>query len=487
MKKRLVCSLLALLLCLTMTSLPALAEEPEHLVVSYLTLGTTPPDLARVQEKVNEVTIPAINVEVEFKAVSAYDAFALFPTWVATGGERIDLMLPLLQDIRGYVDQQLLLPLDELIAENAPHLTALIEEGQPIVSNCIFDGEIYAVATVPNMVGQGGGFVIGEKYIEETGFDYDPFRVYTLDDLTGLFAKIKELHPDMYPCGVVTTGKNTSEYVYACGAIDSLGGAPSYTGVLMGEDSTTVVDMFESEDYQDYLRHLRQWHLDGYIHPDAATMEGTVDSLKLAGISAGYFMVSAPVQRKEGDVILRLSEIYQPSAGAGGWVIPFRSEAPAAAIRFIDLVWSDSDLANLIMWGIAGEHYVMLDEATGYIGFPDGVSPANSGYYNSLGVWGDTRKIYTFSANSTQADNDAYTTEALQHPTKGIGISFDLSNVTNEVAALSAVVAQYVPSLESGSVDLDTYYPQFIQALKAAGVDTVIAEKQAQFDAQYGK
>ena len=28
-------------------------------------------------------------------------------------------------------------------------------------------------------------------------------------------------------------------------------------------------------------------------------------------------------------------------------------------------------------------------------------------------------------------------------------------------------------------------YPQFIQALKDAGIDTVIADKQAQFDAQY--
>ncbi len=487
MKHRLISFLLALTLCMTIVSFSALADEPKHLVVSYLTLGTTPPDLQKVQDKVNETTIPAINVEVELKAVSAYDAFALFPTWVATGGERIDLMLPLLQDIRSYVDQELLLPLDDLIAENAPNLTALMEEGQPIVSNSIFDGEIYAVTTVPNMVGQGGGFVIGEKYIEETGFDYDPTRIYTLDDLTGLFAKIKEMHPDMYPCGIVTTGKSTSEFVYTSGAIDSLGGAPSYTGVLMGEESTTIVDMFESEEYQDYLRHLREWNLAGYIHPDAATMEGTVDSLKLAGVSAGYFMVSAPVQRKEGDVILRLSEIYQPSAGAGGWVIPFRSEAPVAAIKFIDLVWSDSDLANLIQWGIEGEHYVMLDNATGYIGFPEGMSAANSPYYNTLGVWGDTRIIYTYSANSTQADNDAYTAEALQHPTQGIGISFNMENVTNEIAAISAVVAQYVPTLESGSVDVDTYYPQFISALKAAGIDTVIAEKQAQFDAQYTK
>ena len=487
MKKHIISLILALALCLSFMTVSSLAEEPDHIVVTYLTLGVTPPDLGKVQDKVNETTIPAINVEVEFKAVSAYDAFALFPTWASSGGERIDLMMPLLQDIRSYVDQQLLLPLDDLIAENAPHLTALIEEGQPIVSNNIFDGETYAVITVPNMYGQGGGFVIGEKYIEETGFEYDPARIYTLDDLTGLFAKIKQLHPDMYPCGVVTAGKSNSEFVYASGAIDSLGSAPTYTGVLMGDESTTIVNMYESEEYQNYLRHLREWNLAGYIHPDAATMEGSVDSLKAAGVSAGYFMVSAPVQRKEGDVILRLSELYQLSGSAGGWVIPFRAEEPEAAIRFLDLVWSDSALANLIQWGIEGEHYVLLDEATGYIAFPDGVTATNSGYYNTLGLWGDTRKIYTFSSTNTQAENDAYTSEASKHRTQGIGITFNMENVTNEVAALSAVVAQYVPTLESGSVDVDTYYPQFIQALKAAGVDAVIAEKQAQFDAQYQK
>ena len=485
MKKRIVCLMLALALCLSM-ALAHADGTPDHIIVAYLTLGTTPPDLEKVQEAVNERTIPEINVEVELKAVSAYDAFALFPTWLATG-ERLDLMLPLLQNFRSYVDQGLLLPLDELIAENAPHLTALIDEGQPICVNSVFDGETYAISTVPNVVGQGGGFVVGAKYVDETDWDYDPARIYTYDDLSSLFAKIKEKHPDMYPCGVVSTSKSNSEFVYSSGAVDSLGGAPSYTGVLMGEDSTTVVDMFESNQYKDYLAHLRDWYLAGYIHPDAATMEGSVDSLKMAGVSAGYFMVSAPVQRKEGDYIIRLSELYQPSAGAGGWTVPHTSAAPEAAVRFIDLVWSNSDLANLIQWGIEGEHYVMLDESVGYIGFPDGVDATNSGYYNTLGLWGDTRTIYTFSATSTQADNDAYTAEAIQHPTQGVGISFDMSNVTNEVAAISAVVAQYIPALESGSVDLDVYYDQFISALKAAGIDTVIAEKQAQFDAQYAK
>ena len=85
----------------------------------------------------------------------------------------------------------------------------------------------------------------------------------------------------------------------------------------------------------------------------------------------------------------------------------------------------------------------------------------------------------------TQADNDAYSAKAMANPTQGVGISYSSANVVNEITALSAVVAQYIPALESGSVDLDTYYPQFIQALKDAGIDTVIADKQAQFDAQY--
>ena len=70
--------LLAMLLCLTSGVLTATAEAPEHLVVAYLTLGVTPPDLKKVEDAVNEKTIPEINVEVEFKAVSAYDAFVLF-------------------------------------------------------------------------------------------------------------------------------------------------------------------------------------------------------------------------------------------------------------------------------------------------------------------------------------------------------------------------------------------------------------------------
>lgn len=44
------------------------------------------------------------------------------------------------------------------------------------------------------------------------------------------------------------------------------------------------------------------------------------------------------------------------------------------------------------------------------------------------------------------------------------------------------MVATYVPVLESGSVDLDENYQDFLTALEEAGIDRIIADKQRQLD-----
>ena len=463
------------------TSAQSWEGEADHIIVTYLTLGTTPADLTLVTNAVNEQTIPEIGVEVEFKPVSAFDAMSQFPTWLATG-ETIDLMMPLMQDINTYVNQGLIEPLDDLISENAPYIKQLTEEGYTFASNNTINGSIYAITTIPNVSGIGGSFLIKEKYLEEAGFQMDPQKVYTLDDLTDLFAQIKALHPDMYPAGVVTTGRSDTEFSYASGIYDSLGNK-AFTGVLMGTDGTTVTNIFETEEYKDYLEHLREWFLAGYIHPDAATTDSSIESMLNAGVSSGYFMVSAPIQKDEGEAQIRLTDVRLGSQGAGGWVIPITSEEPEAAMRFLNKVWEDSELANLTQWGIEGKHYKILDDSIGLIGFADGIDAGTSGYYNTLGLYGDTRKLYVWNAGQNQAENDAYTQEAMANPTQGVGMIYNPSEVmTAKITAIQAVVAQYLPALEAGSVDLDTYYPEFINALKAAGIDEVIADKQAQFD-----
>ena len=456
--------------------------ETDHIIMTYLTLGNTPADLQMVQDAINERTIPEIGVEVEMKAVSAFDAFSQFPTWLVSG-ETIDLMMPLLQDLNPYINQGLIMPLNDLIKENAPYIQELTDQGYSFASNNTVNGNIYSILQIPNVTGAGGGFLIQTEYLNEIGYEIEEGKVYTEDDLTDIFAKIKELHPDMYPCGEVTTGRSDSQFNYAGGIYDALG-AKSYTGVLFGTEGEEVIDLYETDEYMSHLKHLREWYQAGYIYPDATTTDATNVSLLASKVSAGYFMVSAPVQVKDDQTMIRLSELFQSSQGMGGWVVPATSKEPEAAMRFLNLMYKDVDLMNLLQWGIEGTHYVMLDETSGLIGFPEGIDANSSGYYNTLGLYGDSRKIYTWTEGNDQAANDNYSAEAMKNPTKGVGMIYNPSDEMNaKIAALGAVAAEYIPALESGSVDPEVYCPQFVQALKDAGLEDVMKEKQEQFDA----
>ena len=55
--------------------------------------------------------------------------------------------------------------------------------------------------------------------------------------------------------------------------------------------------------------------------------------------------------------------------------------------------------------------------------------------------------------------------------------------MADKLVKVQEVVQEYIPVLESGSVDLELYYPEFINALNQAGMRDIIEDKQSQFDA----
>ena len=55
--------------------------------------------------------------------------------------------------------------------------------------------------------------------------------------------------------------------------------------------------------------------------------------------------------------------------------------------------------------------------------------------------------------------------------------------MADQVTACSNVIAQYYLPLINGEVNIDEVLPVFQQALHDAGIDAIIAEKQAQLDA----
>ncbi len=462
--------------------------EIKKVVLTYATPGAQAPDMEEVQEYINEISREKIGVEVEFLPISVFELGSTVPTKVISG-ERIDIFMMAFTGTKIYEDMNLLLPLNDYLNETtAPYLYANSGAGGTYDDR---KDTVYSV-TFPFVEPANGGFMISKSDLEAAGFagQYKDYDKITLDDLGEIFAKIKEVYPDKYPCGVVGSAPRAG-FAVIC---DALGDTVN-SGVLIGLDSTEVVNYYTSEPYVDYLEHMRDWYLKGYIPKDAATTDiGLTDYLK-EGIISGYFNsfkdYSLTLTTGDEYVYLQFMEYYNTTqAPAAGMYfgVPVTAEEPEAAVRFIDLLFSSPELANVITWGIEGKHYVTKEDEMGkYITYPEGIDASNSGYPYGYGFYCNLALDDEVYQTMGPADSNVLTRKEIAEraegrDTQGLGCIYDSSAWTTQLQIIDNVVAQYKASLECGASDLDTVYPEFISALEANGINEIIADKQAYLD-----
>ncbi|MCM1025534.1 MAG: ABC transporter substrate-binding protein [Roseburia sp.] len=467
---------------------PSSYEAAERLIVTYQTMPTSSiRDLEEVTEEINRISVEEIGVEIEFRVAGASEAFTEYPLWISRG-ERIDLMMLNYQDITTYVNQKMLYPLDGLLEKEGQELLGFAEEGIRLTEGAVVRGEAYGVSVIPDYAGSGVGLWVAESLAEKAGLDYGEKHVYTLEELGEFFQRCKELYPDSYPLGQITAGNTSSAWTYYGGPRSGLGGDP-VSGILTEEG--LVADYYESQEYLAYLYWLRDCYKAGYIYPDAAFTDAYQEELIAEGLVLSYPWASSPGYSQEeifGEktICLRTSPVVLEAGNSrsGFWTIPVTSGNPEAAMRFLNLMYTDERIANLIQYGIASRHYVVLDVETGRIGYPYGVYRSTTGYYNPLYLYGDRRRMYTFDSPETIERKRTYEQEALRNREEALDFSFDTEPVSGELAAVRKVTEKYVPLLESGSAEVDPLYQEFLLQLKMAGMDEIIREKQRQYDLQ---
>lgn len=451
--------------------------ETSHIVMTLITAGTDPVDMQKVQDAVNEISVKKIGVEVEFKPVSVFDAPSQVPMWIGAG-EQIDLMACAFTGISPYIDMNMIEPLEQWLDTEAPDLQKMAADGVGIYDTVSKD-HTYGVAVLGSFEGRGGGYLIRKDYLEEAGLSYENWDKITLNDLDDIFAKVKEKQPDCYSG---TLGSLPSAGYTMC--YDALG-ATVASGVLIGTDSTEVVNYFASDEYYDYLKHVRDWYEKGYILKDAATTDVVLrDNIKngtfWGNFTEGNYGLVEQNEASDGKewVALMMNDPYYPSvapSSATYWTVPVTAGEPEAAVRFLNMMMTDEDVTNLLMWGIEGDEYSVADD--GKI-----VMLENYSNWALPGLHGN-QQIMTGRSDKQKELDAEWSENARNNKTKGYGYCYDTSAMTNQITAVQAVITEYQAALETGSVDLDTVYPEFIQKLEANGINDIIADNQAQFDA----
>ncbi len=460
-------------------------------VMTFQTMGTSRLDgLPRVEKAINEITAREAGFRVSFRTVDAVRAASEYPVWLSQG-ERVDLMVLNYVDITGYVTSGSLTPLDDLLTEYAPGILKLQENGTDVTGGAALDGVLYGLNAIQEFHGSGSGLWIPERYLRQAEINFDSERIYTMEELDALFAKLKALYPNACPFGQITAGRSFSSLGYIWSNPPFQAVSDSVNSGVLSEDGRTLVDFFETERYRTFLEWMHSWYEAGYIRPDAAYTGTEATELLKSGAVLSVPLSSTPGMFTddavgEKVVCLRTGPVgYGPNNSRTDirWVIPNTAQEPEAAMTFLNMMYTDARIVNLLAWGTEGENYVIQNDETGIIAYPEGKDRNNVDYVNPLGLYGNQSLRYYMGSDELWREQEAYSAGAVPVGMEYAAFSFDSTSVTVERELVQQVLNRYLPVLESGCVDTDAVYPEFISALKEAGIDTVIAEKQRQLDA----
>ena len=460
--------------------------EIYNMVMEVINYGYDDKDIQIVEDAVNKITESQIGVHVSFLTVPIMNMATKLELMVA-GEEQMDLVQTgLLTTPNNLAAKGLLTPMTEYI-EKSETLKGLAGD---LLKASTVDGEIYAY---PMNLYPG----ISQQYLYDTDLaaEYNidmPERIASKEDWEHIFQQVVDSGMPQY---AISLGDGVNQEYSFGYDFDGLGEQNycSYGVIMDIENGTTIQNWYATDEYKQQSAMKREWYEKGYVVPDSISNGYTTsDSMKQGAIfgyacpvgtgssvsywssTTGKNLAGIPVT----DVSIKGSNVVNAS-----WGIASNCERPDKVVEFLELLYTDSELANLLQYGIEGTHYV-TQEGSKIILYPEGVDGTSVGYGSFIANYGDTRELY-----QRQPLTDEFIANIDDFGLVGAKVSnfmdytFDTSPVATELANVNAVIAQYSPSIAVGIVDPDETIPEFLDALENAGIDKVIAENQKQLDA----
>lgn len=449
----------------------------EELTVAFPIVSPDLAGLELVEQEMNKITESKIKVRVKFMAINAGE-WLQRTNLIFSSNEKLDLTYVHGSMYSNMVAKGMLSPLDDLIGEYGSGITAALEPKYLNASK--IGGKTYSIPSVRDLAGSYG-YTIRKDLVDKYNIDLSAIK--TLDDVANVLQLIKEKEPDRVPIATGGTQSFRDVYKFYDELGDNMGVLPHY------DNDLKVVNLFETQEYADFVKRIREWYKAGYILSDAATNKLSLTELMSSGKVASYLGMQKPgfdaQETKSNGVEVVSAELNPPYSTTSNitvamWGIPVHSKLPEKAMKLLNLMYEDADVVNLFTWGVEGTHYVKVQD--NIIRYPDGKDATSVGFNSLQWMFGNQFKAYVLENNDPEIWSKVKEFNESAKPSKALGFIFDGSNVKTEYAAVSNVINEYKLSLETGSVDPDKILPQFNAKLKAAGIDKIVAEKQKQLD-----
>ncbi|MDQ0899346.1 MULTISPECIES: ABC transporter substrate-binding protein [unclassified Paenibacillus] len=453
-------------------------EKPTELNVAFPIFGAVPKELSIVEDSINQIAQKKINATVKLTPIS-FGSWEQQMNLMLSSNEKLDLMFVGGNGYSSYVAKGQIVALNKLLEQHGKDIAKAMD---PAYLNAAkIAGSVYAIPTVRDFAAYNG-LTMRKDLVDKYHIDVNKIR--TLDDVELVLKTIKDKEPNVTPLIPGNIGRTMLDSYRTFDMLgDSLGVLPNF------DNNLKVVNLYETQEYAEFIKKMRGWYTSGLILKDAATNKTSQFDLLKSNRGFAYFSNMKPgfeqQETKSSGIPVVTANLLQPVSTTTNvtgvmWGIPINSKTPEKAMDFLNLMYSDKDIVNLFDWGVEGKHYVKSDNV---IDFPQGVDSKTSGYNLNMGyMFGNQFLSYVFKGDDPKIweKMDQFNKSALK--SKALGFTFDANAVKAEYAAVTNVVTQYKLPLETGSVDPEKVLPEFISKLKSAGIDKIIAEKQKQLD-----
>ena len=443
-------------------------------------------DEAAIEEAVNKLMVEKAGAKIDLVGVEFANIQTQYNLMLTGGDNTIDLFNSFWYTTESnLVANGQVMALDDLLESDGQGIKEIYSGDMAPYLDCgRINGKLYGIPCVYAFECENL-YEVRKEDSESAGIDWS--KVKDLDSLTDAMIAMKEANPDHY----YVPGSTDPYWVPK--SIDYLGDT-NYLGVLIDPtNSTTVENYYESDYFKDFLEHVKVWKEKDLISPDPLSNTNPTLMNILAGVAHGTpgynWDAKAGIEStsSQNNMPMDGGAVTEALATTGEvttymWHMSTFCSNPEAAMRVLNVMYTDPEVSQLVTNGIEGLDYVLNED--GKMEYP------NENGLSGIG-WGAASMAFcpnvTLCPTWASADANQYglMAEKRKNAKKSLalGFQFDSTPVADQMTACANVVAQYYNPIMLGETDIDKALPEFQAALKTAGIDEIIAEKQKQLDA----
>lgn len=436
----------------------------------WWTVGGTPADdFDEAVAQISDYCEEKIGVRLDVK-IAGWNDYETKMNTIVNAGEYFDIMFTNNTNYSKFVNLGAFENISDMVQTVTPELYSFIPE--KLWSGVQIHGNVYAVPTYKDS-SLTQFYYLDDQYVQK--YDIDMESLKDLQSLDPIVRTIKDgegksFYPLMLNQGTLWNGF-FNDY-------DGLASGIQAIGVKIDDSERKVVCTLEQEDILADLELLHSWYADGIINPDANVV--TEDSKGNAfGNAQGWPSAVVQWQTLQGvekyDAVKVFGPLYTTETIQGSMnAVSVNSNYKEEALKVLQLINTDQKFRDLCAYGVEGNHFEYLEDGSVKRLRDDWTWPAY------------TQGTFFIMSNQEGSDPNQWDEVKKQNEeavaSTCLGFALDVTNIQNEVSNVNTVWDKYKYDMLTGASDPATAVPKCIEDLKAAGLDTIIAEAQKQID-----